>query len=177
MKKLFTFGVLLIVSVTLFSCATMQTNQQRGTAIGAGSGAAVGAILGQAANDHAPARAREVLECDKEKGPEGDAQEEAVIHEVGVEEPPHPVAHREAQEKAQGETGRPRDDSGDDEAPAERTEIDLVFRDRGRFLRCQRACLHATRVTAGRPAGRPPEWNSGSARGPAGRPGFRPRRP
>lgn len=48
MKKPFTFGVILIVSATLFSCATMQTNQDKGTAIGAGSGAAVGAILGQA---------------------------------------------------------------------------------------------------------------------------------
>ncbi len=41
-------GVVFILSVTLFSCATMQTNQEKGTAIGAGSGAAVGAILGQA---------------------------------------------------------------------------------------------------------------------------------
>jgi outer membrane protein OmpA-like peptidoglycan-associated protein len=47
MKKLFIISVVFIVSVTLFSCATMQTNQGKGTAIGAGSGAAVGAILGQ----------------------------------------------------------------------------------------------------------------------------------
>lgn len=37
-----------MISLTLFSCASMQTNQQKGTAVGAGSGAAVGAILGQA---------------------------------------------------------------------------------------------------------------------------------
>lgn len=48
MKKLFIVGVIMIVSVTLFSCATTQTKQERGTVIGAGSGAAVGAILGQA---------------------------------------------------------------------------------------------------------------------------------
>lgn len=48
MKKLFIISVVFIVSATLFSCATMQTNQEKGTAIGAGSGAAVGAILGQA---------------------------------------------------------------------------------------------------------------------------------
>jgi outer membrane protein OmpA-like peptidoglycan-associated protein len=47
MKKLFTIGVVFIVSATLFSCATMQSNQEQGTAIGAGSGAALGAILGQ----------------------------------------------------------------------------------------------------------------------------------
>jgi outer membrane protein OmpA-like peptidoglycan-associated protein len=47
MKKFFNIGVIFIVSVTLFSCATMQSNQEKGTAIGAGSGAAVGAILGQ----------------------------------------------------------------------------------------------------------------------------------
>ncbi|MCP3872055.1 MAG: OmpA family protein [Desulfobacteraceae bacterium] len=48
MKKHFSIGVVFIISATLFSCATMQTNQEKGTAIGAGSGAAVGAILGQA---------------------------------------------------------------------------------------------------------------------------------
>jgi len=48
MKKLFVLGVMIIVSGSLFSCATMQTNQEKGTAVGAGTGAAVGAILGQA---------------------------------------------------------------------------------------------------------------------------------
>lgn len=48
MKKLFTIGVVFILTATFFSCATMQPNQKKGTAIGAGSGAAVGAILGQA---------------------------------------------------------------------------------------------------------------------------------
>lgn len=47
MKKLIIAGVIFVFSATLFSCATMQTNQQRGTAVGAGTGAAVGAILGQ----------------------------------------------------------------------------------------------------------------------------------
>lgn len=47
MKKLIITGVVIILSATLFSCATMQTNQGRGTAIGAGTGAAVGAVLGQ----------------------------------------------------------------------------------------------------------------------------------
>lgn len=47
MKKLIITGVVIVLSATLFSCATMQTNQGRGTAIGAGTGAAVGAILGQ----------------------------------------------------------------------------------------------------------------------------------
>lgn len=48
MKKLFTAAVALMVSATFFSCASMQTKEEKGTAIGAGSGAAVGAILGQA---------------------------------------------------------------------------------------------------------------------------------
>jgi outer membrane protein OmpA-like peptidoglycan-associated protein len=48
MNKIFAIGVVTILSVTLFSCATMQTNQEKGTAVGAGSGAAVGAVLGQA---------------------------------------------------------------------------------------------------------------------------------
>jgi outer membrane protein OmpA-like peptidoglycan-associated protein len=47
MKKLIITGIIIGFSATLFSCATMQTNQQRGTAVGAGTGAAVGAILGQ----------------------------------------------------------------------------------------------------------------------------------
>lgn len=47
MKKLITIGVIIVLSATLFSCATMHTNQGRGTAIGAGTGAAVGAALGQ----------------------------------------------------------------------------------------------------------------------------------
>ncbi len=40
--------LILMMITTLFSCASMQTSQERGTAVGAGSGAAVGAILGQA---------------------------------------------------------------------------------------------------------------------------------
>ncbi|WP_286817396.1 OmpA family protein [Desulfobacter sp. UBA2225] len=47
MKKLIVTGVVIVLSAALFSCATMQTNQERGTAVGAGTGAAVGAILGQ----------------------------------------------------------------------------------------------------------------------------------
>ena len=47
MKKLIFTGVIIVLSTTFFSCATMQTKQERGTAIGAGTGAAVGAILGQ----------------------------------------------------------------------------------------------------------------------------------
>ncbi|MCG8548780.1 MAG: OmpA family protein [Desulfobacterales bacterium] len=47
MRKLIIAGIIIVFSATLFSCATMQTNQQRGTAVGAGTGAAVGAILGQ----------------------------------------------------------------------------------------------------------------------------------
>jgi len=47
MKKLIITGIIIVFSATLFSCATMQTNQHRGTAVGAGTGAAVGAILGQ----------------------------------------------------------------------------------------------------------------------------------
>lgn len=47
MKKSIVAGVVIVLSSTLFSCATMQTNQGRGTAVGAGTGAAVGAILGQ----------------------------------------------------------------------------------------------------------------------------------
>lgn len=47
MKKLIITGVAIVLSATVFSCATMQSNQDRGTAIGAGTGAAVGAALGQ----------------------------------------------------------------------------------------------------------------------------------
>lgn len=48
MRKILIFSILFIVTLSLFSCATMQTKQEKGTAVGAGSGAAVGAILGQA---------------------------------------------------------------------------------------------------------------------------------
>ena len=45
-------NVLMVLSVlvfmSFFSCATLQNNQQQGTAVGAGVGAGVGAILGQA---------------------------------------------------------------------------------------------------------------------------------
>jgi outer membrane protein OmpA-like peptidoglycan-associated protein len=40
-------GCIFILSVGLFSCATTQTRQDRGTAVGAGVGAGVGAALGQ----------------------------------------------------------------------------------------------------------------------------------
>ncbi len=39
--------LLLLMLILMGSCTTMQSRQERGTAIGAGSGAAVGAILGQ----------------------------------------------------------------------------------------------------------------------------------
>lgn len=48
MRKLLFAGIVMLISVMVAACATMQTNQEKGTAIGAGSGAAVGAILGQA---------------------------------------------------------------------------------------------------------------------------------
>jgi len=48
MKKRAIIPMMFIIAATFFSCASMQTDQQRGTAVGAGSGAAVGAILGQA---------------------------------------------------------------------------------------------------------------------------------
>ena len=38
----------LMLFISLISCATMQTKQEKGTAVGAGVGAGVGAILGQA---------------------------------------------------------------------------------------------------------------------------------
>jgi len=47
MKKLIATGVVIILSAALFSCASMHTDQTKGTAVGAGTGAAVGAILGQ----------------------------------------------------------------------------------------------------------------------------------
>ncbi len=48
MKNIIRTVFLFVVIVNLMSCASSQTRQERGTAIGAGSGAAVGAILGQA---------------------------------------------------------------------------------------------------------------------------------
>jgi len=48
MKKSVSLALCLLWSVGLFSCATMQTQQEKGTAVGAGVGAGVGAILGQA---------------------------------------------------------------------------------------------------------------------------------
>jgi outer membrane protein OmpA-like peptidoglycan-associated protein len=47
MKKSFLTVIGIAVLVTLFSCATMQTQQEQGTAVGAGVGAGVGALLGQ----------------------------------------------------------------------------------------------------------------------------------
>ena len=48
MKKVSWAVLVLIIGVSLFSCAGMQTKQEQGTAVGAGVGAGVGAILGQA---------------------------------------------------------------------------------------------------------------------------------
>lgn len=48
MKKVFIPVLVLLICGGLFSCATMQTKQEKGTAVGAGVGAGVGAILGQA---------------------------------------------------------------------------------------------------------------------------------
>jgi outer membrane protein OmpA-like peptidoglycan-associated protein len=48
MKKIRLAFVFFMASMTIVSCASMETRQEKGTAIGAGSGAAVGAILGQA---------------------------------------------------------------------------------------------------------------------------------
>ncbi|MCP4023111.1 MAG: OmpA family protein [Desulfobacteraceae bacterium] len=48
MRKILFLILVLVMAATLFSCASMQTNQQKGTAVGAGVGAGVGAILGQA---------------------------------------------------------------------------------------------------------------------------------
>ena len=47
MKKMIVTGVVIVLSAAFFSCAAIQTNQEKGTAVGAGTGAAVGAILGQ----------------------------------------------------------------------------------------------------------------------------------
>ncbi len=48
MKKNIIIVLSLLVFMSFFSCATLQNNQQQGTAVGAGVGAGVGAILGQA---------------------------------------------------------------------------------------------------------------------------------
>jgi outer membrane protein OmpA-like peptidoglycan-associated protein len=47
MKKIMITILSLFVLVGLSSCASLQTNQEQGTAVGAGVGAGVGAILGQ----------------------------------------------------------------------------------------------------------------------------------
>lgn len=48
MKKYVSILIAIVLVSSLFSCAGMQTQQEKGTAVGAGTGAAVGAILGQA---------------------------------------------------------------------------------------------------------------------------------
>jgi len=48
MRKSISLAVCLLLAMGLFSCATMQTQQEKGTAVGAGVGAGVGAVLGQA---------------------------------------------------------------------------------------------------------------------------------
>ena len=48
MKKFAIILLTIVISISLFSCATMDTGQKKGTAIGVGVGAGVGAILGQA---------------------------------------------------------------------------------------------------------------------------------
>jgi len=48
MKKIILTTFSLMLFISLISCATMQTKQEKGTAVGAGVGAGVGAILGQA---------------------------------------------------------------------------------------------------------------------------------
>ncbi len=48
MKKIAFTILSTLIFVSLFSCASMQTKQGKGTAIGSGVGAGVGAILGQA---------------------------------------------------------------------------------------------------------------------------------
>jgi len=48
MKKSVSLVLCLLSFVGFFSCATMQTQQEKGTAVGAGVGAGVGAVLGQA---------------------------------------------------------------------------------------------------------------------------------
>jgi len=47
MKKFVIIVLTLLIYMTLFACATMDTKQGQGAAIGAGVGAGVGAILGQ----------------------------------------------------------------------------------------------------------------------------------
>ena len=47
MKKNILYLIAVAMLVNLFSCATMQTQQEQGTAVGAGVGAGVGAVLGQ----------------------------------------------------------------------------------------------------------------------------------
>lgn len=47
MKKCFLISLIMMSSISLFSCATTQTRQDRGTAVGAGVGAGIGAALGQ----------------------------------------------------------------------------------------------------------------------------------
>jgi outer membrane protein OmpA-like peptidoglycan-associated protein len=47
MKKFIITVFSLLIFITLFSCASMQTKQEHGTAVGAGVGAGVGALLGQ----------------------------------------------------------------------------------------------------------------------------------
>ncbi len=48
MKKFMATVFIFIFIASFFSCASMQTKQEKGTAVGAGVGAGVGAILGQA---------------------------------------------------------------------------------------------------------------------------------
>jgi len=48
MKKNVIAVLCILISLSLFSCASLQTKQEQGTAVGAGVGAGVGAILGQA---------------------------------------------------------------------------------------------------------------------------------
>lgn len=48
MKKFFCIVFSFMVFTHLFSCASMQSKQEKGTAVGAGVGAGIGAILGQA---------------------------------------------------------------------------------------------------------------------------------
>ncbi|MEE4363940.1 MAG: hypothetical protein V2J08_08395, partial [Desulfotignum sp.] len=47
MKKSFLTIIVIAMLVNLFACATMQSQQEQGTAVGAGVGAGVGALLGQ----------------------------------------------------------------------------------------------------------------------------------
>ena len=47
MKNIFLTVIVFAVALNFFSCASLQTKQEQGTAVGAGVGAGVGAILGQ----------------------------------------------------------------------------------------------------------------------------------